>query len=292
MPQGDNPLIIQSDRTLLLDVHAAKAKECATALIPFAELVSSPEHLHTYRISPLSLWNAASAGFTSEMVNEVLSEYSRYEIPQAVSAWIRETEGRFGKLRLIPGPSVQNEGLKEEQLYLVSSSAIVYKEIAASPTARNFLTESLCSMSKEESDNYKLSEEERKFCFLLKLTDRGIVKEKLLQLGWPVKDDVPLKDGSPLDITLRETCLSGKPFTIRDYQKAAAEALVGNRSSGSGFGTIVLPCGAGKTIVGMEIMSMLKTNTLIVTTNISAVHQWIGELLDKTNLTEEQIAEY
>lgn len=292
MPQGDNPLIIQSDRTLLLDVHAPRAKECAAALIPFAELVSSPEHLHTYRISPLSLWNAASAGFSSEKVTETLAEFSRYEMPQAVSAWVRETEGRFGRLRLVPGPVTEKDGIKDEQLYLVSNSPIIYKEIAANPAARKFLIESSYTLPEEEAATYKLNDVEKQFCFLLNLTDRGIVKEKLLQLGWPVKDDVPLRDGAKLDIQLRETCLSGQSFQVRDYQKAAAEALVGNRGSGTGFGTIVLPCGAGKTIVGMEIMSLLQTNTLIVTTNISAVHQWINELLDKTNLTEDQIAEY
>ena len=292
MPQGDNPLIIQSDRTLLLDVHAPRAKECASALIPFAELVSSPEHLHTYRISRLSLWNAASAGFTSKKVIEVLADFSRYELPQAVTAWITETEERFGRLRLVPGPVFEKDGLKEEWLYLVSNSPAVYREIAANPAAMKFLTESSYSPGNAEAAGCRLSADEKNCCFLLHLTDRGIIKEKLLQLGWPVKDDVPLKDGEPLDIRLRETSLSGQDFDVRDYQTAAAEALVGNRGSGTGFGTIVLPCGAGKTIVGMKIMSLLQTNTLILTTNISAVHQWISELLDKTNLTEDQIAEY
>ena len=114
----------------------------------------------------------------------------------------------------------------------------------------------------------------------------------MLKLGWPVKDDVPLQDGKPLDISLKETTAQGKTFAIRPYQKKSAEALIGNKGAGTGFGTIVLPCGAGKTIVGMLIMSILKTNTLIVTTNISAVHQWIEELVDKTNLTRDQIAEY
>ncbi|MGL4987382.1 MAG: DNA repair helicase XPB, partial [Treponemataceae bacterium] len=110
--------------------------------------------------------------------------------------------------------------------------------------------------------------------------------------GWPVKDEVPLRDGEPFDIAIREQCLSGKPLDIRDYQKNAAQALLGNGGAGTGYGTIVLPCGAGKTVVGMYVMSQLKTNTLIVTTNISAVHQWIQELLDKTNITKEDIGEY
>ncbi|MCR5621274.1 MAG: DEAD/DEAH box helicase [Treponema sp.] len=292
MPQGDNPLIVQSDRTLLLDVHAQRAKECAAALIPFAELVSSPEHLHTYRISPLSLWNAASAGFSSEKVMATLTEYSRYEMPQAVGAWIKETADRFGRLRLVPGPVHDKDGIQEEWIYLVSSTPYVYKQIEANPAAMKFLTETPYSMPEEHAAAYHLSDEEKKFCFLLSLTDRGIVKEKLLQLGWPVKDDVPLREGATLDIQLRQTSLSGHAFEVRDYQKAAAQALVGNKGSGTGFGTIVLPCGAGKTIVGMQIMALLQTNTLIVTTNISAVHQWINELLDKTNLSADQIAEY
>ena len=138
----------------------------------------------------------------------------------------------------------------------------------------------------------ELSSEEKNYCFSLKLTDRGTVKQLLLQSLWPVKDEIQLEDGEPLDFKLRSVTSAGKPLEIREYQNAAASALVGNKGPGTGFGTIVLPCGAGKTIVGMKIMDLLKTSTLIITTNISAVHQWIQELLDKTNLTEEQIAEY
>ncbi len=287
MLRSDNPLIVQSDRTLLLDVHAPRAEECRNALIPFAELQSSPEHLHTYRLSPLSLWNATSAGFNAEEALKVLKEYARYDIPQAVGIWVKETAEKFGKLRLIQAPSHFTEDGKEEPyLYLVSSSPYVYKEISANPQIKKLL--SVCECQNAENT----TEEEKKYCFSLPLTDRGTVKQTLLQYGWPVKDDVPLKDGEPLEISLRETSLSGKPFKVRDYQKASADALIGDKGPGTGFGTIVLPCGAGKTIVGMEIMSRLKTNTLIVTTNISAVHQWMEELLDKTNLTENEIAEY
>ena len=137
-----------------------------------------------------------------------------------------------------------------------------------------------------------VSDEEKKHCLRLFLTDRGTIKQELLKLGWPVKDDVPLIDGEPLDIFLREKTLSGRDFILRQYQKEAAQAIVGNKGPGTGFGTIVLPCGAGKTIVGMTVMDLLKTSTLIITTNISAVHQWIDELIDKTNLTKDDIAEY
>lgn len=289
MPESENPLIVQSDRTLLLDVHAPLAEECRAALIPFAELVRSPEHLHTYQISSLSLWNAESSGFTGEQAVEVLKKFSRYEIPQSVVVWIEETSGRFGKLRLVQGPSVENsDGIKEEYLYLVSNSPYVFKQIEANAFARKFLVPCECA----EEFSAGLSEKEKTFCFKLLLTDRGIIKQNLLKIGWPVKDDVPLQDGFPLEINLRKTTLSGRSFEVREYQKAAANALVGNKGPGTGFGTIVLPCGAGKTIVGMEIMSLLKTNTLIVTTNITAVHQWIDELIDKTDLDASQIAEY
>lgn len=289
MPESENPLIVQSDRTLLLDVHAPLAEECRAALIPFAELVRSPEHLHTYQISSLSLWNAESSGFTGEQAVEVLKKFSRYEIPQSVVVWIEETSGRFGKLRLVQGPSVENsDGIKEEYLYLVLNSPYVFKQIEANAFARKFLVPCECA----EEFSAGLSEKEKTFCFKLLLTDRGIIKQNLLKIGWPVKDDVPLQDGFPLEINLRKTTFSGRSFEVREYQKAAANALVGNKGPGTGFGTIVLPCGAGKTIVGMEIMSLLKTNTLIVTTNITAVHQWIDELIDKTDLDASQIAEY
>lgn len=292
MPRTDNPLIVQSNRTLLLDVHAPLSEECRNALIPFAELVSSPEHLHTYQITPLSLWNAAGAGFSGEDAVAVLEKYSRYDIPQSVVMWIKESAGRFGKLRLVPAPSEKNfqTGEDEEFLYLVSESPYVYKEIEANPAAKKMLVP--CEYIAPENALKNVTQNEMRYCFKLLLTDRGTIKQNLLKLGWPVKDDVPLVDGEPLEFSLRKTTLSGKKFEIRRYQSEAAQSIVGDRGPGTGFGTIVLPCGAGKTIVGITIMDMLRTNTLIVTTNISAVHQWISELLDKTTLTKEQISEY
>ena len=286
----ENPLIIQSDRTLLLDVHAPLAEECAQALIPFAELVSSPEHLHTYNLTPLSLWNAESASFSAKNAVEVLEKYARYDVPQNVVVWITETAGRFGKLRLIPGFKRKEQNQDVEYLYLVCKNPFVYKEISVNPSLKKVLFP--VTVPSDYDKSYELSEDEYKFAFALLLTDRGTIKQDLITIGWPVKDEVPMTEGKFLDIQLREKTLSGKDFIIRDYQKHSAEAIVGDRGKGTGFGTIVLPCGAGKTIVGINIMSLLKTNTLIVTTNISAVHQWIDELLDKTNLTSDQIAEY
>ena len=335
--QFDNPLIVQSDRTLLLDVHAPLAAECRNDLIPFAELERSPEHLHTYRLTPLSLWNATSAGFTPEDAVAVLKKYARYDVPQSVVMWITETAGRFGKLRLIPGVKVmvplkpseeaadaagtgkpaetaeacaaEKAGstkaapakyIEEQYLYLVTAYRQVFLEIAANPAAKKLLTPCTYDEGAVAAQNadgtavqkIQLSEDEKKYCFSLKLTDRGTVKQVLLKSLWPVKDEIQLEDGEPLDFSLRAETKNGAPFNIREYQRSAAQALVGNKGPGTGFGTIVLPCGAGKTIVGMTVMDLLKTSTLIITTNISAVHQWIGELLDKTNLEPDQIAEY
>ncbi|MDD7768225.1 MAG: DEAD/DEAH box helicase [Treponema sp.] len=305
----ENPLIVQGDRSLLLDVHAPKADECRNALIPFAELEKSPEHLHTYKLSPLSLWNAASAGFTSQDAIDVLNKYARYDVPQSIVMWINEISGRFGKLKLIEGPEVKvpvepskivkesekqnkesekSDFIIEKYLYLVADSIPVYKEIGANPSVKKIFLKNELDETLIENGNQKTPE----LGFLLKLTDRGTVKQLLLQAGWPVKDEVSLADGEPLSVNLRSETLTGKKLEIREYQKNSAKALVGDKGPGTGFGTIVLPCGAGKTIVGMTIMDMLKTSTLIITTNISAVHQWIDELLDKTDLTADQIAEY
>lgn len=296
----ENPLIVQSDKTLLLDVHAPLAEECRNDLIPFAELEKSPEHLHTYRLTPLSLWNASSAGFGPEDAVAVLEKYARYDVPQSVVMWIKEIASRFGKIRLIPGPvnlvPVKEDSdklIEEKYLYLVAQSLPIYKELGALKEVKKIIW--ACDyVEPENSTNNKieLSDDEKQFCFCLRLTDRGTIKQLLLSAGWPVKDEVILTDGEPLDVSLRETTLSGKSLEIREYQKKSATALIGDKGPGTGFGTIVLPCGAGKTIVGMTIMDLLKTSTLIITTNISAVHQWIGELLDKTNLTADQIAEY
>ena len=299
----ENPLIVQSDRTLLLDVHAPLAEECRNALIPFAELEKSPEHLHTYRLSPLSLWNAASAGFSADDAVAVLEKYARYDVPQSIPQWIQEISNRFGTLRLIPGPEKETEtkdkdgkSIIEKYLYLTAKTAPVFKEIGVNPAVKKYLCASTYVEPQGAEGTQKLAapltDDEKQYCFLLHLTDRGTIKQLLLQAGWPVKDEVVLQDGEPLNVALREKTSAGKDLVIREYQRGAARALVGDKGPGTGFGTIVLPCGSGKTVVGMTIMDMLKTSTLIITTNISAVHQWIDELLDKTNLTADQIAEY
>jgi DNA excision repair protein ERCC-3 len=273
------PLIVQSDRTLLLDVHADGAEDARAAILPFAELEKSPEHIHTYRITPLSLWNAASAGLSPRDVVDVLNTYSRYEVPAGISGGFADTMARYGKIRL-RALNPQNSGIPadagvvdREELLLVTGEETVEKEIAAAKVLNDYLI---------RTENG----------FVLKLTDRGTVKQELIKLGWPVQDEAPLREGESLEIGLRDICISGRSFTLRDYQIEAARSVLGQGGPGTGFGVVVLPCGSGKTIVGMAVMSLLKTNTLILSANVAAVHQWIDELVDKTSLQKEQIAEY
>ncbi|WP_010263835.1 DNA repair helicase XPB [Treponema primitia] len=271
-----NPLIVQSDRTLLLDVHAPKAEEARAAVMPFAELEKSPEHIHTFRITPLSLWNAASAGFTPADVAAALDAYSRYPVPQSILEGFSDTMARYGKIRLVAAdgkaPLDPLRPLPEELLLVADDTAILAEIGAAKPLTK------LLHQCPEG--------------FRLKLTDRGSVKRELIRMGWPVQDMAPLITGEALELSLRSAAASGRPFTLRDYQSEAARSVLGNNGPGSGYGVVVLPCGSGKTMVGMALMSLLKTNTLVLTTNVAAVHQWIDELLDKTDLEADEIAEY
>jgi len=278
---ADNPLIVQSDRTLLLDIHAEKAEQARSAIIPFAELEKSPEHIHTYRITPLSLWNAASAGFTSGDIVNILGKYSRYQIPSGIIESFSDTMSRYGKIKMIAksaaagSTAAVDNGVTDGgyELFLEIEDPAVSAEVAAIKSLEKYVTKT----------------EKR---FVLRLVDRGSVKRELIKQGWPVQDQAPLVKGDDLDVVLRSESLSGRPFAPRDYQIEAARAVLGDGGPGTGYGVVALPCGSGKTIVGMVIMSLLKTNTLILTTNVAAVHQWIEELLDKTELSLEQIAEY
>jgi len=265
-----NPLIVQSDRTLLLDVHAERAEEARSAIIPFAELEKSPEHIHTYRITPLSLWNAASAGYVPSDIERALNEYSRYKIPSGIAEGFADTMSRYGKIKM---QSANGASANSDDLLLKIEEHAIRIEVESLKSLKKYL---------QKTDKG----------FLLQLVNRGTVKRELIQQGWPVKDEAPLVKGDDLEVTLRSECLSGAPFTPRDYQVEAANAVLGNGGPGTGYGVVSLPCGSGKTVVGMVIMSMLKTNTLILTTSVAAVHQWINELLDKTELDQEQIAEY
>jgi DNA excision repair protein ERCC-3 len=256
--------------TVLLDVHADGAEAAREALMPFAELEKSPEHIHTYRITPLSLWNAAAAGFSVSSIIDALLTHSRYELPSGLSGKVAEIMGRFGKLKLYEGGGCDDSGL----LFLESGDPLITLEIAASRLLKKYVRPS--------GDG-----------FLVPLEHRGTVKWELIKLGYPVEDCAPLIAGERLDLDLRAgTSAGGAAFALRDYQREAAAALTGGGGPGSGYGIICLPCGSGKTIVGMAVMAALKCNTLILTANTAAVHQWMAELIDKTTLAKEQVAEY
>lgn len=266
MSKLDNPVIVQSDFTLLLDVHHPEAEMAREKLSPFCELQKSPEHIHTYRITEISLWNAASAGLTAEEILIDLDSLSRYEIPEGITSHVKEVTSRFGKLLLIPTDNPMKLELKISDPYI----------------------------RKEVENNKKIMP---LLCFQdnrieVELLNRGLIKQELIKIGFPVKDLVPLKEGLPLPFKLRETALSGNPFNIRDYQEEATQVFHSDNRKGSGYGTIVLPCGAGKTVVAINVMHRYQTSTLILTTNVAAVHQWIDELLDKTDLTTNEVGEY
>jgi DNA excision repair protein ERCC-3 len=307
---------VQSDRTLLLDVHAPAAEEARAAIMPFAELEKSPEHIHTYRITPLSLWNAASAGLSPTDIVNAISVYSRYTIPSGILEGFADTMARYGKLRMVAAPAgtlaaktavapasngasaagtaaaaigaATVAGMADTLLLLCEDEAIA-REIEAAKSLEKYLVPQENPQAAQAAGIAAVTE---LHAFALRLIDRGTVKRELIRLGWPVRDEAPFVEGEDMMIELRQTSRSGRPFAPRDYQIDAAHSVYGDGGPGTGYGVIVLPCGSGKTVVGMTVMSLLKTNTLVLTTNVAAVHQWIEELLDKTDLESEDIAEY
>ena len=252
----DKPLMVQSDKTMLLDVHSPSFEECRNDIIAFADLVKSPEHIHTYTLSPLTLWNAVSSGLDSNEIISRLKKWSRYEIDERVIFFIEDTASRYGEFILTEEDQDNLRlSVKRERFFLT---------LLSEPTLKKYL--------KKGEGNY----------FLISKLDRGTVKAKMVKMGFPVDDRIPLKKGSRLEFELKDN------VEIRYYQKESVDAFL----SSGGYGTIVLPCGSGKTIVGIETAVTLKTNTLILCPNVSSVHQWIRELLDKTTITPDQIGEY
>lgn len=260
------PLIVQSDLSLLLDAHDPGFEKAREELSPFAQLEKSPEHFHSYKITPLSLWNAAAAGFSAEDAVSVLVRWARYEVPQSVLYTIRETSARFGKLLL-------REGDADGDLLLTCEDRRVAAEISSSRRLSPWIS--------PVSGGFRV-----------RRIDRGTVKQELTALGWPVKDLAPLTDGEPLAFSLRSTTAAGKAFSLRPYQTDAVRAFLGDRGPGTGYGVVVLPCGAGKTVVAMAAAAEIGRKTLVVTTNVAAVHQWMDELADKTDLAAEDVGEY
>jgi DNA excision repair protein ERCC-3 len=264
---GERPLIVQSDRSILVEVANPGYRKARDLLARFAELVKSPEHIHTYRITPLSIWNACAAGESAEEIVSGLVSLSKYPVPEHIVTEIGEYARRYGKLLL-----EQDGGTR---LVLRSLDAELAREIAADRHASPLLSQ-------------KLSETE----FAVDPRNRGRLKLALIKLGFPVDDRAGYAAGAPLSFGLSQAMRSGLPFIPRPYQRAAADAFHARGSERGGSGVIVLPCGAGKTIVGMLCMDLLKTSTLVLTTCVTAVRQWIEELLDKTDISPEQIGEY
>jgi len=262
----DNPLIVQSDRTVLVEVDSPRYQDARDHVARFAELEKSPEHIHTYRLTPLSLWNAAAAGLSAEDILAALEEYGKYPVPQNIRREVTSYIARYGLLKLI------REG---DDLILTSHDTTVITEVWNSKAVRANLVRVL------GPDR-----------LLVRRRMRGHVKQALIRIGYPVEDLAGYVEGDPLPMGLSERMSDGRPFQVREYQREAAEVFYAGGSSRGGSGVIVLPCGAGKTVVGMAVMARLQTNTLVIATSLTALNQWRRELLDKTTLREDQIGEY
>lgn len=263
----DNALIIQSDRTVLLDVHAPKAEAAQAAIAPFAELIKSPEHIHTYRLSSLSIWNARAAGMPVAEMVAALQNHAKYPMPESVTQELEALGQRYGLTTLAAG--------KGGDLQL---------QVVDEPLAELLL--------RHEQVGPLLGERLSPTAFEIALGHRGILKQALLTAGYPAEDLAGYLTGDELPLDLLSIARSGDPFHLRHYQKTAADLFYQAGQDRGGSGVIVLPCGAGKTMVGMAAMAAIQQKTLILTSSLTSVHQWQRELLDKTTLTPDQIAEY
>src|ERR1700694_1970891 len=262
----NNPLIVQSDRTVLLEVDHPLHAEARDSLAQFAELEKSPEHIHTYRLSHLSLWTAAAGGMNASMILELLTRYSKYDIPSNIVFDIREYISRYGRIKLV------RDG---DMLLLTSTDTALMAEIIHHKRTQPYLLRQL-----------------DKNTIQVDASRRGHIKQALIHVGFPAEDLAGYTDGSPLPIQLREETVGGKAFEPRAYQFAAAAAFYAGGAPSGGSGVMVLPCGAGKTIVGLVTMADIQRATLILTPNTIAVRQWIQEILDKTDIPPEMIGEY
>lgn len=245
----NNPLIVQSDRTILLEVDHPLHAEARDALAQFAELEKSPEHIHTYRLSPLSLWNAAAGGMDAPMILELLTRYSKYDIPSNIVVEIREYISRYGRVKLV------RDG---DLLLLTSNDVALIAEIMHHKRTQPYLLQQL--------DTHTIQ---------VDASRRGHIKQALIHIGFPAEDLAGYTDGSPLPLQLREETLANKAFEPRAYQFGAAAAFYAGGAPSGGSGVVVLPCGAGKTIVGLVTMADIQRATLILTPNTIAVRQWI-----------------
>jgi DNA excision repair protein ERCC-3 len=264
IPSG--PLIVQGDMTILLEVAHPIYAEARDRIAPFTELLKSPEHVHTYGISHLSLWNAASSGHDANEVLTVLRKYSRFELPHNLVTEVETFMERYGQVRIL-----REDGM----LILETLDPALMTEILNHRQIAPFIDKPL--------DDRRAS---------LFPHTRGMVKMALTNIGFPAEDLAGYVTGTPLEVSIRTTTLEGKPLNLREYQKDAGQVFHAGGSEKGGSGVIVLPCGAGKTLVGLSTMARCGCHTLILTTNVTAARQWIREILDKTTLRPDQVAEY
>lgn len=261
-----NPLIVQGDHTVLVEVDSPRYEAARDELARFAELVKSPEHVHTYRIKPLSIWNACVAGTTPQQIAATLGTFSKYDVPQHVLQEIRDYASRYGRLRL---------ERHADGLILHAADEPLAEEVCRHKQVAPLLARRLSRLE-----------------FLIAPADRGRLKQALIKVGFPAEDLAGYCAGEQLSIQLRPATRTGAPFALRAYQQDAAAVFHAGGSDRGGSGVIVLPCGAGKTIVGLACLAAVQSSALVLTTNVTATRQWIAELLDKTTLTEEQVGEY
>ena len=262
----ENPLIVQGDHTVLVEVDSPRYEAARDGLARFAELVKSPEHVHTYRITPLSIWNACAAGVTTGEIVQTLQEFSKYDVPQHVAAGIQDFASRYGRLQLQRAP---------EGLVLRTADPPLAEEISRNKHVAPLLLARLSPTA-----------------FRIDPIARGRIKQALVKIGFPAEDLAGYRDGEPLPIGMRAVANSGLPFSLRHYQEEAARIFHAGGSERGGSGVIVLPCGAGKTVVGMACMAAVQSSTLVLTTSVTATRQWVAELLDKTTLHADQVGEY
>ncbi len=262
----ENPLIVQSDHTLMLETMGPNFRAARDSLVRFAELVKSPDYVHTYRVTPLSLWNAASAGMTVEEVLDLLEKWAKYDVPPNVPVSIRQTMGRWGRLKLHADP----RGLRLE-----ADEAVLMLEVCSLKPVQPLLGKRVGDTS-----------------VLVDPANRGELKQTLAHAGHPVEDLAGYRDGAALEMTILPETKSGTAWGLREYQRDAVDAFFGDSVAAGGNGVVVLPCGAGKTMIGIAAMARLGMKTLVLCTNVTALRQWKAEVLERTSLTPDDVSEY
>ncbi len=268
----NNPVIVQADGKVLVEANHKKYEQAREFLTQFAELESSPNALHTYQITNISLWNAASANLSSVEIVLGLNKISKYPIPKEVEELITDTIDRYGLVKLLPNPD------NPQEIKVAFESAYIQRLFTSEPLVQDLLIK----RGRRKDMTYSIS-----------IANRGIFKQQCLLADWPVEDLAGFKPGTALSISLRDRIKNTDiVFEPRSYQWEAAKRWYQDGKSTGGCGVVVLACGGGKTIVGITAMSLVQRKTLILATNQASVNQWIQEIISKTNLTSRDVGSY